>query len=96
MPCDFSTYEAYLDRYRTFWSEEGDGRPDLLSEEGFETTFRLLQESYQTYRDMMNQGMEEEAAHYYSNVINFLENELAIADGYDNFLDDGDPGSPSL
>lgn len=83
---EFSTYSAYLDRYRTFWSEEGDGRPPILTEETFHKNFRLLRESYDTYRDMINQGMEQEAANYYANVINLLENELAIADGYDNFL----------
>lgn len=82
----FSTYQAYLERYRTFWSEEGDGRPPILTEGGFQRKFRLLRESYDTYRDLINQGMEQEAANYYTNIINLLENELAIADGFDNFL----------
>lgn len=86
MPPDFSTYEAYLDRYRTFWSDVEDQRLPLLSEEDFNQNFRLLGDSYRTYREMVHQGMEEEAAHYYTRVINPLENELAIADGFNNFL----------
>ncbi|EGK12716.1 hypothetical protein ACFQ49_01300 [Kroppenstedtia eburnea] len=88
MSDDFSTYQAYLERYKTFWSEEGDHRPPILTEESFYNNFRLLRESYDTYRSMINQGMEAEAAAYYGNVINLLENELAIADGFDNFLDE--------
>ncbi|GGA36145.1 hypothetical protein GCM10007416_06290 [Kroppenstedtia guangzhouensis] len=88
MSYQFSTYQAYLERYKTFWSEEGDHRPPILTEESFHNNFRLLRESYDTYRNLINQGMETEAAAYYGNVINSLENELAIADGFDNFLDE--------
>lgn len=83
---DFSTYEAYMERYKMFWSEEGDGRPPMLTEEGFRRSFQLLKESYQIYRQLLQQGQEEEAAYYYLNVIQSLENELAVADGADNFL----------
>ncbi|SFS81672.1 hypothetical protein [Marininema halotolerans] len=85
----FTTYEAYQERYRLFWSEEGDHRPPLMSKHQFKGKFQLLRESYITYRDLLTQGQEEEAAMYYMNVINFLENELAIADGTDNFLQQG-------
>ncbi|SDW13211.1 hypothetical protein SAMN05444487_101356 [Marininema mesophilum] len=85
----FATYDAYKERYRLYWSEEGDHRPPLMSEEQFSNKFKLLRESYGTYRDLLNQGQEEEAAMYYMNVINFLENELAVADGTDNFLQHG-------
>ncbi|SMO50071.1 hypothetical protein [Melghirimyces algeriensis] len=87
MPYNFPTYQAYLERYKMFWSEEGDGRPPLLSEQEFQQSFQLLRDSYQTYQDMIDQGMEDQAAHYYMNVIHFLENKLAIADGYDNFIE---------
>ena len=83
---DVSSYDAYLERYRMFWSEEGDGRPPMLSEEEFRKKFQLLCECYKTYRDLMQDGQEDKAAHYYVNVINSLENELAIADGSDNCL----------
>lgn len=83
---DFSSYEAYLERYRMFWSEEGDSRPPMLSPEEFREKFQLLSECYRTYREMMQDGREDMAAEYYVNVINSLENELAIADGSDNFL----------
>ncbi|MFC4076706.1 hypothetical protein [Salinithrix halophila] len=85
----FTSYQAYLERYRLFWSEEGDDRPPMMTEENFQHTFQLLRESYGNYRDLINQGQEEEAAHYYANVINSLENDLAIADGSDNFLEKG-------
>jgi hypothetical protein len=85
---DFSSYEAYLERYRMFWSEEGDGRPPMLSPEEFREKFQLLRECYRTYREMIQDGREDKAADYYVNVINSLENELAIADGSDNFLFD--------
>ncbi|OYD07694.1 hypothetical protein [Paludifilum halophilum] len=89
MLSDFSSYQAYLDRYKTFYSEEGDNRPPMLSEEDFQENFRLLEESYANYRRMILQGQEEEASYYYLNVINMLENQLAIADGADNFLPEG-------
>jgi hypothetical protein len=82
----FSSYEAYIERYKMFWSEEGDGRPPILSETEFCKKFQLLKESYRTYWEMIRGGQESEAAHYYLNLINPLENELAIADGADNFL----------
>jgi hypothetical protein len=82
----FSSYEAYMERYKMFWSEEGDGRPPILSKEEFHRKFQLLKESYRTYWEMIRGGQESEAAHYYLNVINPLENELAVADGADNFL----------
>lgn len=85
---DFSSYEAYLERYRMFWSEEGDGRPPMLSPGEFREKFQLLRECYRTYREMIQDGREDKAADYYVNVINSLENELAIADGSDNFLFD--------
>ena len=85
---DFSSYEAYLERYRMFWSEEGDGRPPMLSPEEFREKFQLLRECYRTYREMIQDGREDKTADYYVNVINSLENELAIADGSDNFLFD--------
>ena len=85
---DFASYEAYLERYKMFWSEEGDGRPPILSEGEFREKFKLLRECYQTYRELMQDGQEDKAANYYINVINSLENELAIADGSDNFLFD--------
>ncbi|MCS1350498.1 hypothetical protein [Mechercharimyces sp. CAU 1602] len=83
---NFSSYEAYRERYTMFWSEEGDGRPSILSPHEFSSTFQLMKESYSTYQDLIASGKEEEAAHYYGNVIHYLENKLAIADGMDNFL----------
>ncbi|MDR6225016.1 hypothetical protein [Desmospora profundinema] len=86
---EFHTYEAYLDRYRTFWSEEGDGRPSLMEESEFNRCMKLLQESYDNYRGLLMSGQEEEAAGFYGRVIHALENQLAIADGTDNFLPPG-------
>ncbi|GGE14835.1 hypothetical protein GCM10011571_15440 [Marinithermofilum abyssi] len=86
MTREFFTYEAYIDRYKTFWSEEGDGRPEIMSREGFQQSMHLLQDCYETYRNMIQLGQEQEASRYYLNIINPLENELAIADGTDNFL----------
>lgn len=85
----FHTYEAYLDRYRTFWSEEGDGRPPIMEEKDFSRCMELLRESYDTYRELLMSGQEEDAAVYYSRVIHALENQLAVADGSDNFLPPG-------
>lgn len=83
----FETYEAYMERYKMFWSEEGDGRPPMLEKREFQRKFALLRDSYQTYWGLIQSGQEDQAAHYYLNVINSLENELAIADGADNFID---------
>ncbi|PTM59451.1 hypothetical protein [Desmospora activa] len=85
----FHTYEAYLDRYRTFWSEEGDGRPGIMDESDFSRCMKLLRESYDNYQGLLISGQEEEAATYYGHVIHALENQLAIADGSDNFLPPG-------
>jgi hypothetical protein len=85
MERDFASYEAYLERYKMFWSEEGDGRPPLHDEQEFKRLFRLLEESYRAYRDLVQMGNMDQAANYYAQVINPLENELAIADAADNF-----------
>ncbi|AUS09437.1 hypothetical protein C1X05_11845 [Laceyella sacchari] len=82
---DFASYEAYLERYKMFYDEEGDGRPPIVSREQFAETFRLLKESYQAYEDMLRMGHMDQAANYYTQVINKLENTLAIADASDNF-----------
>jgi hypothetical protein len=84
----FATYEAYLDRYKTFYDEEGDGRPGMLTAEQFQEHFELLQESYQSYHDLIQMGHISEASLYYSQIINQLENQLAIADASDNFRQD--------
>lgn len=88
MEQDFSTYEAYLERYRLFYSEEGDGRPPIMSEIDFQHRFNLLRDSYQIYQQFIDMGQVEEGSHYYQNVINGLEDQLAIADGSDNFSQD--------
>ncbi|RAL25889.1 hypothetical protein [Thermoflavimicrobium daqui] len=82
---DFSSYEAYLERYKMFYCEEGDGRPPILSEDQFQYYFDLLKESYQAYNELAEMGHREEARNYYQQVINGLENMLAVADGTDNF-----------
>ncbi len=84
----FETYEAYIERYKMFWSEEGDGRPPMLEKEEFQRKFKLLRDSYKTYWELIKSGEEDKAANYYLNVLNRLENELAIADGADNFIVD--------
>jgi hypothetical protein len=81
----FSTYEAYLDRYKTYYDEEGDGRPGMLSAHEFEEQFQLLRDSYQAYHDLIQMGHTTEASLYYSQIINQLENQLTIADASDNF-----------
>lgn len=81
----FSTYEAYIDRYKTYYDEEGDERPRILSAEEFTDQFQLLRESYQAYYDLIQMGHTTEASLYYSQIINQLENQLAIADASDNF-----------
>lgn len=85
MHVQFSSYDAYMERYKMFYNEEGDGRPPILDQGEFENTFRLLQESYQTYKDLMEMGKMDQASNYYAQVINKLENQLAIADASDNF-----------
>jgi hypothetical protein len=80
----FSTYEAYCERYRMFYNEEGDDRPPMLSAEQFSKQFQLLKESYRAYRDLIQMGQTEQAALYYAQVINSLEDQLAIADASDN------------
>ncbi|MBA4600732.1 hypothetical protein [Thermoactinomyces mirandus] len=82
---DFYSYEAYLERYKTFYDEEGDNRPPILEREQFFRLLQLLKESYETYKEMAQLGHMEQAANYYSSVINDLENKLAIADASDNF-----------
>jgi hypothetical protein len=81
----FTTYEAYLDRYKTYYNEEGDGRPPVLSAHEFTEQFQLLHNSYQAYHDLIQMGHTDQAALYYVNVINQLEDQLAIADGSNNF-----------
>jgi hypothetical protein len=81
----FYTYEAYRDRYKTFYDEEGDGRPGMLTVQEFDEQFQLLRDSYQAYHDLIQMGHTTEAALYYSQIINQLENQLAIADASDNF-----------
>lgn len=81
----FSTYEAYLDRYKTYYDEEGDQRPGILTSEEFNEQFQILRESYQAYHDLIQMGHTTEASLYYSQIINQLENQLAIADASDNF-----------
>lgn len=81
----FESYEAYLDRYKLFYSEEGDHRPPIMSEEEFQESFRALQHSYIAYQDMLKMGHMEQAQNYYQSLINDLENQLAIADASDNF-----------
>ena len=81
---EFTSYEAYLKRYQAFYDEE-DSRPPRLKREEFNRLFQLLKESYQTYEEMLSMGKREEAGHYYSSVINDLENQLAISDASDNF-----------
>ncbi|SFJ08184.1 hypothetical protein [Thermoflavimicrobium dichotomicum] len=82
---DFSSYDAYLERYKMFYNEEGDERPPFLSEDQFQYHFQLLQESYQAYEELVQMGHMDEARNYYQQVINGLENILAIADASDNF-----------
>lgn len=82
---DFSSYDAYLERYKMFYNEEGDGRPPILDKEQFHEHFQLLKDSYQTYEDYVQLGLTDQASNYYAQVINKLENELAIADGSNNF-----------
>jgi len=82
---DFFSYDAYLERYKLFYNEEGDGRPPILNQEQFQEKFRLLQQSYQAYEDLIRLGKTDQAAQYYAHVINELENQLAIADASDNF-----------
>lgn len=82
---DFSSYEAYLERYKMFYDEEGDNRPPILEHEQFMRLFQLLKESYGTYKEMIELGHRKQAANYYSSVISDLENKLAIADASDNF-----------
>ncbi|MCH5583896.1 hypothetical protein MK805_02800 [Shimazuella sp. AN120528] len=81
----FSTYEAYLNRYKTYYDEEGDERPGMLTSEEFYKQFKLLRESYQAYHDLIQMGQTTEASLYYTQIINQLENQLAIADASDNF-----------
>jgi hypothetical protein len=81
----FTTYEAYLDRYKTYYNEEGDERPPVLSAQEFTEQFQLLHNSYQAYYDLIQMGHTDQAARYYVNVINQLEDQLAIADGSNNF-----------
>lgn len=81
----FESYEAYLDRYKTFYSEEGDHRPPIMSEEEFQENFRALRHSYIAYQDMLKMGHMDQAQIYYQSLINDLENQLAIADASDNF-----------
>ncbi|MFC7440595.1 SGNH/GDSL hydrolase family protein [Laceyella putida] len=57
----------------------------IFSREQFQETFQLLKESYQAYEDMLRMGHVDQAANYYAQVINRLENTLAIADASDNF-----------
>ncbi|MBA4493195.1 hypothetical protein ACFO25_07050 [Paenactinomyces guangxiensis] len=80
---DFFSYDAYLERYKMFYNEEGDGRPSILSEEQFKGRL-LLKECYQAYEDLVQTGQIDRASNYYSQVINKLENELAMADASDN------------
>lgn len=82
---DFTSYEAYLERYKLFYSEEGDQRPPMMSPEEFHMRFDLLRDSYKIYQQYIDMGQVEEGAIYYQNVINHLENQLAIADGLNNF-----------
>lgn len=84
----FDTYEAYLDRYKTFYDEEGDDRPSFLSAHEFSEQFHLLRESYKAYQNLIQLGHTNEASLYYSQIINQLENQLAIADASDNFRQD--------
>lgn len=81
----FSTYEAYLERYKTYYDEEDDRRPEMLTVQEFTEKFQLLRESYQAYSDLIQMGHTLEASQYYSQIINQLENQLAIADASDNF-----------
>ncbi|WP_028775361.1 hypothetical protein [Shimazuella kribbensis] len=81
----FYTYEAYLDRYKAYYDEEGDSRPGMLTVHEFEQQFQLLHDSYQAYHDLIQMGHTAEASLYYSQIINQLENQLAIADASDNF-----------
>jgi hypothetical protein len=83
---DFSTYEAYIERYKMFYSEEGDGRPPILDQSDFQHYFNVLRDSYQTMYDLRAMGKWDQARQYYQEVINPLENLLAIADGSDNFI----------
>lgn len=85
---DFSSYDAYLERYRLFYDEEGDGRPPMISQEEFQQLFALLRDSYEVYQQYVDMGNVEQGAIYYQSVINGLENQLAIADGTDNFSQD--------
>jgi len=96
MVTDLSSYDAYVARYQMYWSEEGTGRPPMLSPEEYREKYKLLCECYRTYWEMMRDGRKDKAANYYINVINSLENELAIADGSDNCPVEGQNGfSPS-
>jgi len=81
---DLSSYDGYLERYRMYWSEEGADRPPMLSPEEYREKYKLLCECYRIYWQLMRDGEKDKAANYYINVINSLENELAIADGSDN------------
>lgn len=85
MHSDFLSYEAYLERYKMFYNEEGDDRPPILDQTEFQEHFRLLKQSYEVYEDLVRMGKMDEAAQYYAHVINDLENRLAIADASDNF-----------
>lgn len=81
----FDSYDAYQERYRLFYSEEGDQRPPMMNEEEFHERFQMLVESYQSYRDLVVMGNQDQANLFYQQVINQLENQLAIADASDNF-----------
>ncbi|WP_044642399.1 hypothetical protein [Risungbinella massiliensis] len=85
---DFTSYDAYLERYRLFYDEEGDERPPIMSQEEFQQRFDLLRDSYQVYQQYIDMGQVEQGSIYYQSVINGLENLLAIADGTDNFSQD--------
>ena len=81
----FQSYQAYLERYKMYYNEEGDNRPEVLTAEQFEEQFQILRDSYQAYHDLIQMGHTTEASLYYSQIINQLENQLAIADASDNF-----------
>jgi hypothetical protein len=84
---DFPSYEAYLERYKMFYSEEGDHRPPILEQNDFHHYFNVLRDSYQSLADLRAMGKFEQARQYYQEVINPLENLLAIADGSNNFTE---------
>lgn len=89
---DFSSYEAYVERYNTFYDEEEKNRPPLMSREEFQQRFNLLRDSYQVYQQYLDMGEVDSGANYYRSIINQLENQLAIADASDNFQVDIDGG----